>query len=41
MASYGEALAAKPGEVEVAPVEFWTISYELNGGTTRDSFTYE
>ena len=41
MASYGEALAAKPGEAVVAPVEFWTISYELNGGSTRDSFTYE
>ena len=41
MASYGEALAAKPGEVEVAPVEFWTISYELNGGSTKESFTYE
>ena len=41
MASYGEALATKPGEVEVAPVEFWTISYELNGGSTKEGFTYE
>ena len=41
MASYGEALTAKPGVVEVAPVEFWTITYELNGGSTKETFTYE
>ena len=41
MASYGEALTAKPGEVEIAPVEFWTITYELNGGSTKETFTYE
>ena len=40
MASYGEALAAKPGSVEVKPVEFWTISYDLNGGSTKEAFVY-
>ena len=41
MASYGKSLSAKPGSVEVAPVEFWEIEYELNGGETKDSFVYE
>ena len=41
MSSYGTALATKPGEVEVEPVEFWEIDYELNDGTTKDSFIYE
>ena len=41
MASYGTALSAKPGSVEVKPTEFWTISYELDGGETSGSFVYE
>ena len=41
MASYGSALSAKPGEVEVKPVEFWQISYELNGGSTNEAFIYQ
>ena len=38
MASYGSALSAKPGEAEVEKLEFYTISYELNGGETFDTF---
>ncbi len=41
MASYGEALAAKPVAVEVEKVEFYQISYDLNGGSTKESFVYE
>ena len=41
MASYGTALATKPGEAVTEPVEFWTITYNLNGGTTRDAFVYK
>ena len=40
MASYGTALATKPGEVEVEPVELWEITYDLNGGETREAFVY-
>ena len=40
MDSYGTALAAKPGEVVVEPVEFWTISYDLNGGKSSGTFVY-
>ena len=38
VASYGTALTAKPGESDVEVLEFYSISYELNGGTTNDSF---
>ena len=38
VASYGTALAAKPGEGQVEALEFYAISYELNGGETRESF---
>ena len=41
MASYGEALAAKPAAVEAERVEFYQISYDLNNGTTKESFVYE
>ena len=40
MASYGTALATKPGEVEVEPVELWEITYDLNGGETKEAFVY-
>ena len=41
MASYGTALAAKPGSVEVEPVIFWDIEYDLNGGEATGQFVYE
>ena len=41
LSSYGTALPAKPENVEVKPVELWTISYDLNGGETKDAFVYE
>ena len=41
MASYGEALTAKPESAEIEAVQFWTISYDLNGGTTKEAFVYE
>lgn len=40
MSSYGEALATKPEEVEVETVEFFEISYDLNGGSTKEAFVY-
>ena len=36
----GTVLGTEPTLPEVEPVEFWVITYELNGGTTRESFTY-
>ena len=41
MGSYGTALGTKPSASEAERVEFWTISYNLNEGTTKESFTYE
>ena len=40
MSSYGTALTNKPADVVVEPVEFWSISYDLNGGTSKDAFIY-
>ena len=40
VATHGTALAAKPGETVVKPLEFYSISYDLNGGSTRDAFVY-
>ncbi|MBQ3001656.1 MAG: N-acetylmuramoyl-L-alanine amidase, partial [Bacilli bacterium] len=40
LASYGTASATKPAETETTPLEFYSISYELEGGETRESFTY-
>lgn len=36
----GTILGSEPTLPEVETVEFWVITYDLNGGTTRDSFTY-
>jgi len=36
----GTASATKPAESESTPLEFYSISYELEGGETRESFTY-
>ena len=41
VATHGTALAAKPGETVVKPLEFYSITYNLNGGTTRDAFVYK
>ncbi len=38
MASYGTALATKPGETEVEPLEFYIIEYELDGGVAEGTF---
>ncbi len=37
--TYGTALAAKPAAVVADKYEFWTISYELNGGTAKGLVT--
>ena len=39
LASYGTALAAKPGENVAEKYEFWTISYELGGGQAKGLVT--
>ena len=41
MGSYGTALAAKPAKVVAERVEFWTIAYDLQEGTTKDAFVNE
>lgn len=35
MASYGEALAEKPATEPATPLEFYTITYDLDGGTVK------
>ena len=37
--TYGTALAAKPGEHVAEKYEFWTISYEVGGGTVKGLVT--
>ena len=41
VANKGTALEAKPALGEGTPVQFYTISYDLQGGTTLESFVYE
>ena len=41
LASYGTALAEKPANGEVETVKFYTISYDLNGGKTYETFVKE
>ncbi len=41
VADKGSALTAKPAHTEAKPLEFYSISYELNGGSTYETFTYE
>lgn len=37
LSTYGTTLSTKPGEAIIEPLEFYTISYELGGGTVRGS----
>ena len=36
----GTSLSSKPSINDAEALEFWEITYELNGGTTKEAFTY-